>query len=286
MWGLILVDAVAGQPMLRFGLLPSYLLGGVRYYGVGNEYMAVLIGTLLCCTFLVRPPRWLAAVVFVAAAAVLGHPRLGANAGGLVAASVAFGTAYTTLRGRRATWSGFVLWSALGFACALGLAWLDAAALGGAPSHIGSALRAAHSEGAGALWEIIARKADMNARTAAIPGNVLAVAVCGLVAWLLWRGPFRARTEALAAREPWVAAAVRPVAFGSLAALLYNDTGIDAAILISGLYLVSIVFLLLAQSALPIRTLARPGDGGTGRRPATGSTGATGTPPPEGQTSC
>ncbi len=46
------VDILIGQPLLKFALLSDYPLSGIRYYGIGNEYLGVVLGFALLGGFI------------------------------------------------------------------------------------------------------------------------------------------------------------------------------------------------------------------------------------------
>ncbi len=48
---LVMVDTLFGQPLVKDSLLSAYALSGIRYYGVGNEYLGALLGMALAGGF-------------------------------------------------------------------------------------------------------------------------------------------------------------------------------------------------------------------------------------------
>lgn len=111
---LIAADALAGAPGMKHSVLGYDPMIGARYYGIGNEFMGVLIGsaalglTALGQAWLerrrasagaggdeaaakaARTVRWLALAAGAALAAALASSAVGANAGGALAAAAAF----------------------------------------------------------------------------------------------------------------------------------------------------------------------------------------------------
>lgn len=244
----IILDAFFGQPLVKFSLFSSYPLQGLRFYGIGNEYMGVLIGLALLWVFLARLLPLGAGLVFVGTAFVLGYPRLGANAGGLVAAVTAFGCGWMVLRGRRVTWWAAALWAVGGLAAAFGFAALERALHGGETSHLGGALQAAGERGYGYLLEIVARKLLMNARILLHPALLATVVGLAAVA-LLARGRLRARVEAAFVQNPDWARALPAFGYGALAAFLFNDSGVVAAAFLAGALLLPGLYLLAFAQA-------------------------------------
>jgi len=244
----LLIDAFRGQPWVKMSVFSSYPLQGFRFYGIGNEYMSVLIGaTLLLVTFSHMPRLW-AVVWMVGVAFVIGFPRLGANAGGLVAAAVAFGSAGAVLWGRRPSWYGAVWWALVGFSVAFAWAYVDLLLPGGAAtaSHLGSALQNAGAQGWEYLMGIVMRKLWMNARILIHPFMLIALFSIGAVV-LLAHGLMHTRVKKLSARHPGWASGLPVTVYGALAAFLFNDSGIVAAAFLLGAFILAGFYLLFAE---------------------------------------
>ena len=122
---LIVGDGLSGTTLISNSALSEYALAGIRFYGIGNEYMGVLIGgVLLACVLgkegaINRAPTrstvilsWFALAVFV-----LSFPSFGAKAGGAVTATATFVIAWRRLRGSP------VNWKHLAGSIAAGLCW-------------------------------------------------------------------------------------------------------------------------------------------------------------------
>ena len=124
-------DGLTGTTLISASALSEYALSGIRFYGIGNEYMGVLIGgALLACvgTHPQPPPqgggdgpmkRWhLVALLapsplerglgvglwFALAAFVLSFPSFGAKAGGAITATATFVVAWRRLEGKPVHW--------------------------------------------------------------------------------------------------------------------------------------------------------------------------------------
>jgi len=242
----ILVDAFFGQPLVKFSVFSAYQLPGLRFYGIGNEYMGVLIGlTLLWMSLGRMSARW-AGAVFLGVALVIGFPRLGANAGGLVAAAAAFGCGWMIRRGRRVDAKAAALWTLGGLAGAFTLAALERSIFGSESSHLGGALQAAGTQGYGYLPEIVARKLLMNARILLHPAALAALASIAALL-LLARRTLRARTQTLLAQHPTWSSGLPAAGFGALAAFLFNDSGIVAALFLLGAFLMAGLYFLFTD---------------------------------------
>ncbi len=262
-WIIVMADAMIGQPLTKFSLLSSYQLQGIRFYGIGNEYMGVLIGLAMVAAWNLteksqhpNSSSWIA--IFVCTALVLGAPAFGANAGGLVAAVAAFGCTAVILSNRRLKVSEIIAFTGLGLALAWGFAWLDAHLSGAAATHMGEALESAGHRGAVYLAEIVIRKVEMNLRLISSPGVLAALAGLSALGWLVSK-MLIARLQRFSTLHPWLLKSIPATVAGSLVALLFNDSGIVAAIFIlaaaiaNGLYELCLISYESADACLPSR---------------------------------
>ncbi len=230
----VAADAATGSRLMEASLLGHSLAGGARYYGIGNEYMGVLLGAALLVggALLELWPgaggRRAALAGWCAAVYLLGSPALGANLGGAVAAAVAL--AFLGLRvslphlNRRATVAAVAL---AAVAAVTVFAGLDLR-LGEGGSHVAALAREAEAGRWGGVADTVTRKLAMNLRLLRWTNWSLAlVAYVVTAAWLAARPAGRLR--ALLHPFPGLALALAGVPLAALAALLANDSGVVAA---------------------------------------------------------
>lgn len=246
----LLVDAIG----FRGALTASSLLGyspieGARYYGIGNEIMGVWLGaSVIAAAFQLGKvrPAWLIAFA-VAVALCLGHPSIGAKAGGFIAALLTIAAFWWAQSGRPFKF-------AVAAAMVLGLVLMGAAALlllgKFGESHVTQSIEMAHREGGLSLMAIIVRKAAMNAYLAFHSAWSVMLLVCvaasARLAGEIRRSDVASRTAALGA------------AGATAASFAFNDAGVVAAALCA-LYLWAAAYLMQRNSVIraPIRTDAR-----------------------------
>ena len=213
---LVMLDAVAGGPLERFSTIGYNPATGTRFYGVGNEYAAVLAGSLTMglgiLAYRRRPPTILLAVVGVIAVLALGLPTMGADVGGSAALGLAFGATAGLVRG--GGWRGAALWAAAGLALAVAL-FLASGLLFPDVSH---GARAAGGEEE--LYEVFVRKLALSLGSLLNPVLLALVALGASITSAGWRW---ARGTSLAAAIP--GAVVAAVASG-----VFNDTSLIAAL--------------------------------------------------------
>lgn len=209
------------------------LLRGARYYGIGNEYMGILIGAALL-VFLLARRRFASSVVIQMIAAfgfamlifLLAAPQFGTNAGGAAAAVITF--LYAWLQGAdgqfsRQKWA-WVL-GASGVIC-VAILLLHISLPAEQQTHIGRAGAMLLHGDREALKEIVGRKWALNWR-------LLDVSVWGKVFWGM--------LLVLIAEVVRKSYAALPFLIGGTATFLLNDSGVIAA---AGCMLFGAVWLL------------------------------------------
>ena len=241
---LVTLDAAAGGPLERFSTIGYNPATGTRFYGVGNEYAAVLAGSLTLglgvLTHRRRPPAVPLAAVGAVAVLALGLPTMGADVGGSLALGLAFGATVGLVRNDG--WKGAVLWAAGGFALAAAL-FLASGLLFPDVSHGSSA-----AAGGEDLYEVFVRKVALSLDSLLNPVLLLLTALGAVVTYAGWR---RARGTPLGAAIP--GAVVAAVASG-----VFNDTSLIAA-LFALMYpaLGALGVLVSKQNAGPRRSFPR-----------------------------
>jgi hypothetical protein len=225
----ILGDQLIGGDA-AYGSAFSYsALFGTRFYGLGNEGAAVLVGSALTLTGIrmdrygvsrMREFLWLGAVVVTVAV----MPMLGANTGVAAWGTAAFATAYLYGQRRRIDWKVALLAVVAAAAIVAAAALMDTAVTG--PSHLGRLLGAG-----GGLAPMLARKAALSLGIlTATPLVVLLPLGVGALAYLLVRpkGP----VGAVVSRERGAASALAGAVAATLLGLITEDSGVAVAALV------------------------------------------------------
>ena len=250
----LVLDGLTGTRLVSSSALSEYALSGIRFYGIGNEYMGVLIGGALLAAAgmgrqyrrdpslqswaekVQRPPHaeaasqallitWFAFVTFV-----LSFPAFGAKAGGAVTATAAFVVAWRLLYNRPVRWPH--LFGSIAFGFALVFLWaLLSHWLHLRRTHLETAADALGSGRFGYIAGVSLRKMGLAVRVALHPGTVLGLLAFALMGLILRRLLWRQVTAYLSTR-PRETAILKAGLWGCLVALLFNDSGVVAAILI------------------------------------------------------
>jgi hypothetical protein len=231
---LIFADQLSGNP-LESGLFSYSIRAGWRYYGMGNEGAALLVGASiiavgLACD-LAEKGRWermarfaLMPAVGVIVLTATAAPFAGANAGAAIWGSVAFGVAWAQVNGVRMTPKSIGA-IALGVCGVIAAIVLAEATSDRAVTHIGRFFIALAQGDFAEVRTLVVRKALNNYNyIPQTPYTQLAIALALALAATYWLAD-RPLARALKAR-PGVAAALLGLLAGGIAAALTEDSGV------------------------------------------------------------
>jgi hypothetical protein len=223
------LDVLTGCRLVARSALSGYAVAGIRFYGLGNEYMGVLVGTAILGGLAFEPAlrrfRWLQAGFFLALLLLIGSPLHGADLGGALTAAVGFGvTLAAAARPRHRLRIAGLMAVCLVMTAGLFLTW-DALRPSGSRSHIGDFARLVAGGGWSAAGSLLVGKAQMALRLAGSGYALLPLAGVAplLVLWYYGTGRW---LQLLLARRPEVRTASYGAFAASWAALLFNDSGI------------------------------------------------------------
>jgi len=231
---LVTADILRGSQWIRYSVLGYDPVGGARYYGLGNEYMGILIGSLIMgwAAFkdMIRDKKTWAAgdlLLFAGVSAVIAAPQWGTNVGGTVAAICGFGVAWQ-LAHRRMSWFGVFLIAVLVVLALAGLMLFDSSRPEALQSHIGQTKALISREGAAAVWDIVVRKLSTNLRLLrySIWSRVLIMGIAAMGASLFWPSRF---LQWLMQYHPSIVVGIAGTLSGTVSALVFNDSGVVAA---------------------------------------------------------
>lgn len=249
--GLILGDTYTGGHLLKGSLFSYDLMGGARFYGIGNEYMGVLISAVIfasACALTVWQHRalfpGLVLVAFIATV-TLGAPSLGANFGGLLTALVAFPVSFLAFAGIRFTWRLTFGLTGLGLILLAALMLFDLLQGQGTQSHVARNLLLVRQD-PGAALEIVKRKMAMNIKLFryTIWSRVLAAGIGGLL--VLFYRPVGVM-RVFRARHPHLFSGFVGVVVTAVAAFIFNDSGTVAAATATVFGIPPLLYILLRE---------------------------------------
>lgn len=240
---LLLIDGFRGSVWMQQSVLGYDPMIGARYYGMGNEYMGVLIGATVLSVSLVahfQLARFSNAVkvggclLFLLIIIYFAAPSLGTNAGGAIAATVTFVMAGLRMFGgqmwQHVKWGQLFILVSVGVILACAGLWLmnTGVNIEGGQSHIGRALQRVFAGDFKAVSAIIHRKIAMNWHLigASSWSKVLLTSLFVIAVMLLRPKGYIAERQQ---NMPLIFYGFSANAVGAIVALLVNDSGIVAA---------------------------------------------------------
>ena len=232
----LVVDILRSAPLVKVSVLGYDPVSGARYYGLGNEYMGVLVGSaiLAAAAVITLWPRHrritfaVTAVFFIVILLLMVSPGGGANFGGSLTALAAFIVTSAVLLQLRLSWkSGLIILTGLA-AVALAAILINYLVPQNAQSHLGRTLVLLQNQGWQALWDIIVRKGTMNLKLLRYSQwTRVFLAFLSMMAVLFYRP--RGVLRDVHKQYPFLAAGFLGIIAGSITALLVNDSGVVAA---------------------------------------------------------
>lgn len=251
---LLIIDILRGSPRIASSLLGYCPVIGARFYGIGNEYMGILIGATLIgwtglldrFTVLTRWKYFLTPLVFAAVMVMIGYPTLGANFGGILTAMAAFTLTYI-LMFEKVKRRRILLTSSLALFLGLSIIVMsDTYGWTGEQSHFGRTIHLLKEEGSSALINIIWRKLSMNLKLLrwTIWTRVLLTFI--IVLALLFKRP-RGVLYELVQERPHLTLGFFGVLLGSVVTMLVNDSGVVAAATLLFFAVFTLLYLVLRR---------------------------------------
>ena len=247
----ILADAATGQELIKRSIFGYDAMIGARYYGVGNEYMGILIGaSLLSVAGLLQKKKIkkTAAIIMLAITIViLGFPKMGANVGGTITASFCFLFFVLRMYNVKIDFKKLIAISAFVCVVVAGMAFIDIFLIG-SKSHLAGAIQSIISGGPVVILQIISRKLAMNASL--IGGSIWSkVFIMALfIVGVLFYRPFgilkRVCNEKEFLKKGWISIIV-----GSFVGFAVNDSGVVSAATSISFVIISVLLLIMEKIA-------------------------------------
>lgn len=233
---LILSDLLMGASLQKASLLGYDPIMGARFYGLGNEYMGVLIGsttiaTTSVLTQFIKYKRTLLSFIsiyFVFTAFVIAAPNLGTNVGGTISSVGAFFVTVLLLLGVKINRRVIFLICTGIMTVVLGFILYDFNRPVALQSHIGRTAALLLSGGFSEIINIISRKLAMNIKLIRYTvWSRIFLASLGCLALLFYRPS--GIMQLIRQKFPFLYKGFAGVIVGSILAFIFNDSGVVAA---------------------------------------------------------
>jgi hypothetical protein len=236
----ILTDTISGANLMKKSHLGYDAMGGSRYYGIGNEYMGILIGSCIMASggildwiykrksVMLRKSVYLLFLIYALIVLALASPWHGINFGGAVTAVVGFGVSLCLLLKRKLSIRRILNILGVLLLSVVVILLVDIILLKNNGSHVGQAFMQTKNMGLGVLWNIVQRKAAMNFSLLQLTiwsyAFLISLAVTSILMILPSSFLKRSLTE-----HTYSFLAVKATLVAAITALMVNDSGIVAA---------------------------------------------------------
>ncbi len=231
--GLLMIDALLNGRIESKSFLGFSVLAGGRYYGIGNEYMGILMGAYIAGTTLSLPEigKWRREILWgmtLFLSFILFYPYFGSDVGGGITALMGLGiTNYLWLK-QPIHFKNLAGLCLLTLFILMFMALLDFYVYGSAMSHLGKLLLAVQQNGIRAFIDLVIRKINMNLRLISdTPLTIILIGVLILIPLLYWKPPILMKR--FIEKYPEIIAGFVGLAITAFIGLITNDSGIISA---------------------------------------------------------
>ncbi len=259
----ILVDLSLHGRALAENLMSNFPLIGARYYGIGNEYLGILLAAALTLPFALTPPaaRWGATSVVVWVLLLLslpvGAPSLGADFGGALALVITAALISGTAGGNRGALMRSALFGLIVAGVGGVLILADLARPAAERTHLGTLAARAMEQGGAPLIDMVRRKLLLNLETAVSPYTLGGFAALAVVL-TVWYHTARTALDGLRVALPGYRERLRAVTLGGAAATFLNDTGVVCGSFVLGISLFVLLDGVLASDSNCLNPTGNP----------------------------
>ncbi len=248
---LLLMDILLQGNLNKTSLLGYDAVIGARYYGLGNEYMGILIATLLIAVVpLVKKnilKRWLGILILFSTLPVIGLSKYGANVGGTITALTTFCYIALYFYDKRLNWKAITLIIDVTVLMVLIFALYDIY-LSPQKSHLAKTLIDIKANGLDVIRDIIYRKVSMNIKLLrwTIWSKVLLTSVVVMSVLFVKRSKFRG--ELFEKYNDFFGAWVG-IIIASFIGMLVNDSGVVVAATANIFLIFSILYFVMEEKS-------------------------------------
>lgn len=248
----VAIDLLADTGLINNSIMSYQIIRGARYYGLGNEYLGVLLGATIIAAALIlqdhfsRKRLFSVAVLFTLVTFLIAYPRLGINVGGTITACVALGYTFSRFKNLNMN-TGRILSLFLGTAIIMFIMIIiDLKQPLQFQSHLGNSISLMLDGSYREIITILNRKFQMHLQIISftIWGWVflLSIVLCG---FLFFQPP--EKVKMLMAKFPLAYKGFQGILVASLTAIIFNDSGITTAAILSIYFLVGLLNSLCEQ---------------------------------------
>ncbi|MBO8159089.1 hypothetical protein [Thermosyntropha sp.] len=231
---IITADMIGGFELIKNSIMSYQLISGIRYYGLGNEYMGILIGSAITWAALKQNQnnsllsKCLIFSLFALVIFLLSSPHIGINVGGTITACISLSFTWFNLNNRQLKAKDILLIIALTIAIISSMLISDLRMPVNQQSHLGNSFRAVINEGYKEALNIIKQKLYLHLKIINYTklGWILLFLILTVSALILKPSSLAIK---LKNNNPVIFAGIQGLLTGAITALIFNDSGIIPA---------------------------------------------------------
>lgn len=238
------IDIVLGTYLMKNSIMSYDAIVGARYYGVGNEYQGVIIGSAIFGLSVLlnykKIPKWFTVIFAIITLITTAFPSMGANVGASISECIAYLLFIMLIFDVKLDFKKIVLLGLSAVLLVSVFAGLDL--MLGLESHLGGFVKQIIQTGPQAIFNTFGRKISMNLKLAksSVWVNILLVGIA-VIGIFIFR-PSR-HMKNISNKYPMIFKGFIASMVGCLITLLVNDSGIVAAATASIYILIPILII-------------------------------------------
>ncbi len=228
----VMLDGLGNGFLELFSFLGYSAISGARFYGIGNEYMGVLIGAIITFITLNYQRFFCKKVEFLWAgmcltAFLIAHPNFGANIGGGVTTVLGLGITNYLLTGRKIRLREIFGLLTATILLLVGIAIWDILISGKNATHYGQWIGSIKDSGWKGVFDLLTRKWELNTRLFNYTPWSKVLLTILVIAPLLYKKPPKGLAPFFTKYDTVLKGCLGLIS-AALIALLVNDSGIAA----------------------------------------------------------
>lgn len=248
MIAIIVVDSALYTPLMESNIMSYDPMIGARYYGIGNEYEGVTIGSAIIAFAILLEhksiKRWMVVPFLLLVLFTSAYPAMGANVGGAISECVAYIVFILLIYDIKIDFKKalMILLATGGLVVAFAIADI-ALGLG---SHLGNFVNQILANGPMEIVNVFARKIEMNVKLAqtTVWVNIL-LAGLAILALIIFRP--NKNFAAMKAKYPLIYKGYLSIMVGCIVTLFVNDSGIISSATDSIYLLIPIIIIMINE---------------------------------------
>lgn len=250
---LLTLDVILDSRLIKMSFLGYDPIIGARYYGIGNEFMGILVGASLVFVMSLldryKINKNISIIIFAIIVFIIGFPKLGANVGGTITAVFAFMFVSLRLYNSKLKFTHYIyiLTSICVLICLIALVDLY---LLKSNSHLANAIKQINNGGVNVIYSIIKRKISMNLKVFSVTiwSKVLVSSLIFLS--ILFYRPFGIAKK-IFSKYKNLSIGLLGILIACIVSFLVNDSGVVASATSIIFLAISLMYLIFTEVVSP-----------------------------------